>query len=131
MEKWYTEKNNLINKKAQREIDDFAIPPRDYSDTELADFHSKIQRFWGEPRQVELSNGLSGTAQKFNHQDLHVAYGSATKVKHGLSYVYLYNDRSKDFDNLWKQYEEWRKKQDWIDNKRSEGLEEMAKEVAF
>ena len=121
----------MINKKAQREIDDFATPPRHYEDFELSDFHAKIQRFWGEPRQVELSNEMSGTAQKLNHQDLHVAYGSATKVKHGLSYVYLYNDRSKDFDNLWKQYEEWRKKQDWILSKQNEELDKVAGETPF
>lgn len=97
--------------------------PKVYADHELKDFHTKIQRFWDEPREVSLPNGMSGTAQKFRHQDLHVSFGAARKVEHGKKHIYQYDgERYEVFNNLWKQYEDWQRKQDWIDNKNLEAL---------
>lgn len=116
----------------KRVVDDFEIPERVYTDTEIRDFHQKIQRFWGEPRQVEVSKVGPGTAQKFDHEALAVAYGAANKVQHGLKFVYLYNsERYRQFANLWNSYEAWRKKQDWIENKRGEDMEKIAESVPF
>lgn len=121
----------MINKNAKKESLEEMFEPRVYQPNELRDFHQKIQKFWGEPREVRLDDGMSGTAQKFNHQELAVAFGAARKVKHGIGYVYLYNDRNKDLVNLWNQYEDWRKKQDWVEDKKTEELEQIANEIPF
>lgn len=110
--------------------------PRVYTESELKDFHNKIQKFWDEPRELNgvsvAGMTVSGTAQKFRHEDLHVAYGAARKVQHGKTFVYQYNsERYAQFNNLWSQYEEWRKKQDWIENKNLEALEKTAEEIPF
>lgn len=103
-------------------IEIFETPPRVYTETELQNFHIKIQKFWDPPQEVNLQGGWSGTAQKFRHEDLHVAYGSARKVQHGKGFVYLYNSRHKEFQNLWEQYVEWRQKQDWIETERAKEM---------
>lgn len=117
-------------KHKDRDIDPAQIfAPRIYTRFELEDFHQKIKRFRGEPRTLE-----DGTvAQKFDHQALQVAYGACRKVESGAGkFHYLYDsERFLALDNLWNQYEDWRRKQDWIDNKRSEGLEKIAEEVPF
>lgn len=115
----------MINKRAQRKQaqEDFdAIPMRVYAESDLQDFHKKIQRFWSEPREVVLSKGMSGTAQKFDHDALAVAYGAARKVDSGAGkFHYLYSpERYGQLNNLWNQYDAWRKKQDWISNKNAE-----------
>lgn len=120
-----------LAKYKDQDLEDFSKPVRVYSDHELRDFHQKIQKFWDEPREVILEGGLSGTAQKFRHQDLHIAYGAAKKVLHRNKPVYLYNDRHKDFCVLWGQYEDWRKKQDWIAEKQTENLTSLAEGVNF
>lgn len=118
--------------KREQDIDDFTTPKRIYSDSELQDFHNKIQKFWDAPREVELEGGMSGTAKKFRHQDLHVAFGAARKVQQGNKSRYLYDsERFNQFNNLWDQYEDYMKKQDWIENKRVEELEKVATEVSF
>ena len=115
--------------KGKKEVPiDEMFEARKYSDYELQDFHNKVQKFWSEPREVELKDGMFGIAQKFNHPELHVAFGAAIKVKHGLGCVYLYNERYKDFVNLWGQYESWRGKQDWIAGKNAEGYAQIASE---
>lgn len=120
---------NKLAKYKEQAMEDFSKPQRIYSDMELQDFHNKIQRFWDEPREVVLPRGMSGTARKFRHEDLHVAFGAARKVLVGSKFVYQYNsDRYEVFNNLWSQYEEWRKRQDWIGDKRAEDLEKMASE---
>lgn len=120
-----------ITKKEQT-VEDFSKPERLYSDQELQDFHNKIQKFWDTPRQVILAEGMSGPAQKFRYEDLIVSYGAARKIKHGRTFVYQYNsERYNEFSNLWNQYEEWQKKQDWIESKQNEGLEKMAEEIPF
>src|SRR3990167_11002675 len=110
-------------------IDD-GFGPRVYLDHELRDFHNKIQKFWDEPREVNeivFGRKVEGKAQKFRHEDLHVAYGAARKVQHGKVYVYQYNsERYGQFNNLWKQYEDWQQKQDWIENKNLEAMVEIA-----
>src|SRR3990167_4654186 len=118
----------------EQTLEDFSKPQRIYSNMELQDFHNKIQRFWDEPREVNeivFGRKVEGKAQKFRHEDLHVAYGAAVKVKHGLTHVYLYNDRYGAFCNLWSQYESWRQKQDWIENKQNEELEKVAEQIPF
>lgn len=107
----------MLNKSGKRDdVENFEVPPRIYTDLEIQDFHHKIQRFWDEPREVSLPGGMSGTARKFRHQDLAVAYGAARKVEQGEHSHYLYNsERSMQFNNLWKQYEDWMQKQDWIE----------------
>ena len=119
----------------EQALEDFSVPQRIYSDHELKDFHNKIQKFWvGEPRElnsVAFGVKIEGLAQKFDHEELAVAFGAAIKVKHGKGYVYLHNERSKVLQNLWKQYEGWRQKQDWIGEKNVERLEVMAEEIPF
>ena len=109
---------NKLAKYKEQALEDFSVPQRTYSDHELQDFHTKIQRFWDEPREVRgeaFGRKLEGTAQKFRHEDLHVAYGAARKVQHGKQFIYQYNsERYAQFNNLWSQYESWRQKQDWI-----------------
>jgi len=109
--------------------------PRIYTDTELRDFHQKIQKFWDEPREVNgeaFGKRINGVARRFRHYDLHVAYGAAKKVRHGQHDVYLYiPDRYHQFENLWQQYEDWRKKQEWIENKNLEALDNIAEEIPF
>lgn len=115
-----------------QDIEDFSPPQREYTDTELRGFHDQIQRFWDAPREVVLARGMSGTAQSFRHQDLHVAYGAARKILHGKQFVYQYtSERYREFCNLWDQYESWRGKQDWIDMKQAEQLEGMAEQIPF
>lgn len=115
----------------EQKVEDFSTPERVYNDHELQDFHNKIQRFWEEPREVSetvFGKKIDGIAQRFAHQSLHVAFGAAIRVKHGKGYVYLYNSRYATFQSLWRQYEEYRKKQDWISEKKSEELEMVAQE---
>jgi hypothetical protein len=113
-----------ITKYREQAIEDFTKPERVYSEVELQDFHNKVQRFWREPKEVVLSNGLSGTAQKFDHEELAVAFGAARRVAHGVSHVYQYNsERNEKLQVLWGQYVEWRKKKDWIVNKQVEAYE--------
>lgn len=116
----------------EQAMEDFSKPQRIYSDHEIQDFHNKIQKFWDEPREVNtvaLGVAVKGNAQKFRHEDLHVAFGATRKVAHGKTFSYQYNsDRYGVFNNLWKQYEGWRQKQDWIGNKQAEELEKMANE---
>ena len=60
---------------------------------------------------------------------LHVAFGAATKVAHGKTFKYLYNsERYETFVNLWGQYADWRRKQDWIAGKNAEGYAKIASE---
>jgi hypothetical protein len=118
----------MINKHAKKP-DPLAemFSAKEYTESQLADFHTKIQRFWETPRT--LADGQ--IAQKFNHQELHTAFGACKKVQHGAGYVYLYNERHKVLTNLWKQYEEWRKKQDWIGGKEVERLSGISEEIPF
>ncbi len=106
--------------------------PRTYSDHELERFHTKIQRFQEPAREIsdtEIGGRVfkGGIAQKFRYEDLHVAFGAAKKVEHGrdpkgvILYKYLYvPDRYEVFNNLWRQYEDWRRKQDWIADKQAQ-----------
>ena len=120
----------LRNSQALAELE--KITKRTYSEAELRDFHQKIQRFWDEPREINavvFGRKIDGQAQKFRHEDLHVAYGAARKVQHGTVFVYQYNsERYAQFNNLWSQYEDWRKKQDWIEGKRGEELDKLAEQ---
>lgn len=124
----YTGRTDLVDPNA-------IFAPRTYLDHELRDFHNKIQRFWDEPREVNavvFGKKVEGKAQKFRHEDLHVAYGAARKVPHGKHFVYQYNhERYEQFNNLWSQYESWRQKQDWIENKNIEELGKVAEEIPF
>lgn len=96
----------MINKeKVRADVENF-IPSRVYSDRELQDFHKNIQRFWA--------------GDKFLNEELHVAYGAATKRDAGKRpdgtpiFYYTYNsDRYEQFRNVWKQYERWRVNQDY------------------
>lgn len=109
-----------INRNAKykpQDIEDFSKPVRVYSDSELSSFQNKIQRFWETPRTLEDGQ----IAQKFNHEELHVAFGACVKVKHGTvekdgvqvqNFVYLYNDRYREFTELWKQYVDYRRRLD-------------------
>ena len=125
--------------KVNREKDEFdAVPARVYTDEEIRDFHSKIQIFWDGSREVFLDKGMGGLAQKFRHEVLHVAYGAARRVEQGKKedgspvFHYLYNpERYEEFENLWTQYEVWRKKQDWIKDKQMEGYEQTAEQIPF
>ena len=126
----------IRDKKAEKEFE--AIPDRIYTHVELQDFHNKIQRFWDEPREVVLDKGMSGTARRFRYEELHVAYGAARKVEQGKKvdgspvYYYLYNsERNRQFNNIWNQYESWRQKQDWIENRENVQLEKIAEEIPF
>ena len=113
----------MINKKAQKEaLVAFDEIKRDYTDTELREFHTNIQKFWGEPRTVTVRVLGSGVAQKFDHEALAVAYGAARKVDSGSGrFHYLYGaERYRQLNNIWNQYEAWRKKQDWIADKNAE-----------
>jgi len=89
--------------KIQKQSKTSPIPPtRTYSDSELQDFHQKIQRFKRVPRT--LPTGV--VAQKFDHEALHVAYGAARTSPHGKTIVYLYNpERYRQFVSLWDQYQ--------------------------
>ena len=130
MEKKLKLKNNMPirDKKAEQEFE--AIPDRIYTHVELQDFYNKIQKYWDEPREVELKDGMSGIAQKFRHDDLHVAYGTARKVDSGGGrFHYLYSpERNRQFNVLWNQYESWQRKQDWIEKKESEAMSEIAEQ---
>ncbi len=109
--------------------------PRAYSEVELTQFHNKIQRFWDAPREVNevvMGRKIEGVAQKFRHEDLHVAFGAAIKVQHGTTHRYLYNqERYEVFTNLWRQYEDWRRKQDWIADQRALELARTAPEASL
>lgn len=122
----------MINKNTKKDEVEQVFEPRHYYDHELADFHKKIQKFWNEPREVILPNGLSGTARKFRWDDMAVAYGAARKVQHGTRHVYQYNsERYAELNNLWTQYQDWLRKQDWIEGKLEEHLEATASEIPF
>lgn len=100
----------MINKSGHKQVDEMAqmFEAKVYDNRQLQDFHNKIQRFWEKPREVELG-ALSGTAQKFNHQELGVAFGACRKVVHGKTYVYQYEpERHRVLENLWGQYSHWR-----------------------
>lgn len=103
--------------------------PRQYADYELKDFHEKIQRYWDAPRRLE--NGT--TAQKFRWNDMAVAFGALRKVSGSNSgFHYLaHPDRYDILANLWKQYENWRGKQDWVEGKKTEVLSETAQGIPF
>ena len=132
---------NKLAKYKEQALEDFSKPERVYSDTELRDFHNKIQKFWDAPREVNavaFGKKVEGVAQKFRFEDMAVAYGAARKVEQGKKpdgspvVYYLYEPiRNRQLDNIWKQYEDWQKKQDWIDNKNSEGYEKLAEQIAF
>lgn len=107
----------------EKKIDDFPSE-RTYSDSELRDFHEKIQRFWEEPRTLEDGS----IAQRFAHQRLHVAFGAAREVKVGSGTYFLYNERHRAFSALWRQYEDWRRKQNWKEGREIEEFEQMASE---
>ncbi len=122
--------------KIQRDKDEITalFNARTYTEAELHDFHRKIQRFWDAPREVNaiaFGRKIEGQAQKFRYEDLHVAFGAATKVAHGKLFKYLYSpERLAVFDNLWGQYESWRRKQDWIAEKQAQDHARMAEETS-
>jgi hypothetical protein len=127
--------------KADQEFDNFGKETpqeRVYSSQELERFHSLIQKFY-ESKTIQNPNAedFGQTYLVLNHQKLHVAYGACRPVEHGVRHdgtpmvYYFYNsERYNQFNNLWKQYEEHRRKLDWIADKENERLQEMA-QVAF
>ena len=103
-------------KKAEEDFEN-VTPVRAYTDTELSDFHKKIQRFWDPERKLE--NGE--IAQKFRYQDLAVAYGALRPEMVGKHIYYSSTpERYLKLNVLWNQYGEWRRKLDWIGLKRAE-----------
>lgn len=112
---------------------EITIPPkRTYSDSELKEFHEKIQKFWGDPRILE--NGE--TARKFYWEELGVNYGAFSRwnkrdrfndnvkalemVKDGHHFTYMAvagpdgsGKRFHQFINLWDQYNWWLSGNDW------------------
>lgn len=123
----------MINKKAKQEVE-WEEPPRPYSESELLDFHQKIQRFWGEPRTLSQEVYGGKIAQRFNWEEMAMAYGACRKVQHGLKYIYLYNQdgkRDRELNNLWKQYLDYLRRKDYGEQKRLEELDKVAEEMAF
>lgn len=127
---------------AKKEYDDFdLVPQRVYSDAELKDFHSKIQRFY-EPKTIQNPNAedFGKTYDIFNHDDFAVAYGAYVKVL-GSNGAYHYciatkgdgkdGERAKEMVNLLTQHTDWIRKQDYFDNKNAEHYEKVVEEVAF
>lgn len=130
------------------EIDEFTIQARTYSDTELRDFHNKTQRFYKEKTRTD---GSSVKILDFN--ELAVAFGAFSKTDAGGGRFYYraiakekivkknragetYLDtehptRYEQLANLWSQYEDWQRKQDWIENKNVEALQETASQIPF
>lgn len=134
----------MINKSGQRsradkEFDDFGSEPkteRVYSDNELYDFDKKIQRFY-EEKTLQNPPNTGRKVEILNMEKLHTAYGACREVEQGkdkegnpIKY-YLYNDRYPAFINLWRQYEAWRGKKDWVEGKRSEELKANEEAVPF
>lgn len=121
----------MINKQATKKIQGeelFVKENRNYSDIELQDFHKKIQKFWDEPRPVE-----DGLAQKFRFDDLAVAFGAMKKVpgSFGKYHYVAFSERYEELLNVWKQYESFRRKKDWVEEKRSEEMVKTAESMGF
>ena len=127
--------------KTDKEFDNFGKEPvveRVYGDSELEKFHQLIQKYH-EPYTIQnpKAEDFGQTYLILNHQKLHVAYGACRAVEQGIKpdgspmVYYFYNsERYNQFNTLWKQYEEYRKKLDWIADREAERLQEVA-QVAF
>lgn len=90
----------------QQEPEEF-IPARQYTHAELEKFHQDIQKFW--------------QGEKFLNEELHVAYGAASKEPSGQKadgsphfYYQYHSERYHEFTNLWRQYETWRVNQEYL-----------------
>lgn len=126
--------------KNKKEIEEDFDPPRIYSESELKDFHQKIQRFYV-PKTLSTGEVIT----KFLHNDFAVAYGAMVKNK-GADSVWQYaipnrtkvgenemegRKRYEQMSNLLKQHEDWKRKNEWVENKKVEELEKMANEIPF
>ena len=137
----------MINKsgrrtRADKEFDDFGKEPvveRTYSDRELQDFHNKIQKYH-EPKTIQNPNAedFGQTYLILNFNKLAVAFGAFRIVEQGtdpegkpVKYYLSTPERYLQLNNLWKAYEDWRKKMDWVAEKEAERLEQVSETVAF
>ena len=132
----------MINKsgrrtRADKEFDDFGKEPvveRTYSDRELQDFHNKIQKYH-EPKTIQNPNAedFGQTYLILNFNKLAVAFGAYREVdgSNGAKYYLSTSERYLQLNNLWKQYEDYRRRLDWMADKEAERLEQVAETVAF
>lgn len=120
--------------KADKEFDNFGVEApveRTYSEQELERFHNLIQKFY-EPHTIQNPEreDFGQTYLVLNWQKLHVAYGACKALEQGVKedgtpmYYYFYNDKYEKFNVLWKQYESYRQKQDWMASRQN--LEALA-----
>lgn len=129
----------MINKHAQREMDDFTIPPKVFTESQLREFHSKVQKYYKDKTQTDGT-----TLNVFDHDEFAVAYGAMTKTKVGEHIYYRCpentlvdgktmsgTERMREMYNLLGQYHDWQRRQDWADGKNTEELDRMSKESAF
>jgi len=106
-------------------------PSRVYTDTELRDFHKKIQKFY---KDKTLSTGEQ--IKVLDQEEFAVAFGAYTKTVVGKSVYYRAaggpngnTDRLVVMYKLLEQYDDWRRKQDWIDNERLKELDLTANAI--
>lgn len=116
------------------------IEYKTYTDIQLKDFHNKIQRFY-----EDYTDSFSGKTFKVLQKDkLLKAFGAIgptggivlsniTRHKSGSIASYDRPTRMEQFDNLWKQYEDWKWKNGLVKEspvfKRTEALEKMAEQM--
>jgi len=131
----------MINKKARtradKEFDDFGKEPvveRVYSDKELQDFHNLIQKYH-EPKTIQNPNAedFGQTYLILNFNKLAVAFGAYREVdgSNGAKYYLSTSERYLQLNNLWKQYEDYRRKLDWVADREAERIGQISESVAF
>lgn len=126
-----------IGKKSRLEVeknwDALTKEERVYSDRELKDFHEKIQKF---REKKVLTTGEE--INPLNWNKMAVAFGAYTVIEYqGKPY---YRGAGKPdgecrrmyiLDNLWKQYQDWCRRTDWLDQKKIDEYDKLAKEASL
>lgn len=116
------------NKKAEKDWADLGGGPRMYNDAELKDFHRKIQRF------TVMKTPEEGEPYKIlDFNELAVAFGAFSKTPgpDGVMYYRALGGSTGEtkryyiLNNLFNQYQDWQRKQDWVEIKRLETFEAM------
>ena len=112
-------------KKETKEANVQPVAYRKYSETELADFDSKLQKYYSD---YLASDGK--TYRILDKKGLSFAFGATNKDGDIiLDDFSVPPNRQEQLDNLLNQHNWWRNKGKWIENKKLEGLEKVAQNM--
>jgi hypothetical protein len=118
--------------------------PRIYTEVELKHFHELIQKYY-EEYTLETGKDKGKKIRWLNYQKLSIAFGAVDKrggviVKNyseesdgrgGTKYSYDMPTRQQQFENLMDQYYLWKGKKEWVEQKKLEGLQEVAETMSI